>query len=122
MLVWQIYQGKSGSYWNGLNAIISWIGAAMLGISGQLLCQQQRLKRICTFVHNAGAESFFVYLWHMPIAGIVARLMDRDYLREFTILRPLIVLIIVLNMGYLLEKIITKIKLQNKNFLFRIDH
>lgn len=105
-----------------MNAIISWIGAAMLGISGQLLYRRQRIKRICMFVYNAGAESFFVYLWHMPIAGIVARLMDRDFLREFTILRPLIVLIIILNIVYLLEKIITKIKLQNKNFLFGIGH
>ena len=122
MLVWQISQGNSGSYWNGMNTTISWLGAVMLGISGQLLCRRQRIKRICMFVHNAGAESFFVYLWHMPIAGIVARLMDRDFCREFTILRPLIVLIIVLNIGYLLEKIITKIKLQNKNFLFGIGH
>lgn len=118
MIIWKVCQEKSGGYWNGMNAVVSWIGAITVGISGLLLCQRQSSKRIYMFVHNAGVKSFFIYLWHMPIAGIVARLMDRDFLREFTIMRPFIVLMVVLGIEYLLGRIMAKIKLQNKKFIF----
>lgn len=118
MLVWQIGQGESGGYWSGMNVIVTWLGAAMVGISGHILCRCQRIRQICMFVYNAGMESFFVYLWHMPVAGIVVRLMDRNLFREFTILRPFIVLIFVLGVDYLLGKIMSMLKLQNNKFLF----
>ena len=47
-------------------------------------------------IEIAGQESLFIYLWHMPIAGITARIMNINVLVYFVLLRPIIVFIVMI--------------------------
>lgn len=94
LLVIQLWFGSPGSYWGGLNALVSWIGAFVVIILGIHL---SRLK--VPFLKKfeiAGQESLFIYLWHMPIAGITARIMNINVLVYFVLLRPIIVFIVMI--------------------------
>lgn len=51
-----------------------------------------------------GKDSFAIYLWHIPVAGIVTNLMNRaQILQMLTLIRPGIVLLIVLGIMYAIK-------------------
>lgn len=88
-LIIQLCRNSAGAYWNNLNAIITWMGALVVITLGIHL---SRLKiSVLKYIEIAGQESLFVYLWHMPIAGITARIMNINILVDFVLLRPVIV-------------------------------
>lgn len=94
LLVIQLWFGSAGSYWGGFNALVSWIGAFTVIILGIHL---SRLKvPFFKKFEIAGQESFFIYLWHMPIAGITARIMNINILVYFVLFRPIIVFIVMI--------------------------
>ena len=68
-----------------------------------------------------GRESFFIYIWHMPIAGIVARVMSQGILINFIFLRPIIVLTIVVIMNIVLKWMIKKSNLDQYCFILGIS-
>lgn len=70
----QLNRHKGGGYWKGLNIVSCWIDAIIIVLLAVKIekFKDNILKRI---VHIAGIESFGIYIRHMPIAGIVARIM-----------------------------------------------
>lgn len=94
LLIIQLWRCNAGSYWYNLNAIVSWIGALLviiLGIHLSIL-KLPALK----YIKIAGQESLFIYLWHMPIAGITARIMNINILVDFVLFRPVIVFAVMI--------------------------
>jgi peptidoglycan/LPS O-acetylase OafA/YrhL len=72
-------------------------------------------------LRNAGENSFFIYIWHMPIAGIVARLMSIGPLQYLTLLRPFVVLVVVMAAGQLATLLLKKLELQKCAFLIGLN-
>lgn len=103
-LIIQLCRGNAGSYWNNLNAIVTWMGALVVIILGIHL---SRLKiSVLKYIKIAGRESLFIYLWHMPIAGITARIMNINILVNFVLLRPVIVFVVMILAILLSKKIL----------------
>ncbi len=75
VLVFQLWQKKGGFYFNGLNVPFCWIGVSCIFFIGIRI---QTLK--CNWARNLftmlGDDTLFIYLWHMPVADIVANLMS----------------------------------------------
>lgn len=117
----QIYFRNGGGYWNSTNVIVCWFGALTL----ILIVKMIELKENCWLFNIAywsGKESFFIYLWHMPIAGIVAKAMNSTYLMNFVLLRPIIVLTIMIIIYFILKWLLKKFCLDQYVFLFGIGH
>lgn len=83
-----VLQNRAGSYWGGICAVAAWSGALSILLLGR------RLARV-RFLQWLGEDSLFIYLWHMPIAGIMANLMNRGFLIHFVLFRPIFVLAIM---------------------------
>ena len=95
-----IISNNPGSYWGVPDAILSIIGA----ISILVLSSFQNNKKMA-FI---GQNSLYYYLWHMPIAGIVARVMNYKWLVYFTVIRPFIVLLILTAFLYAIKRVVPK--------------
>lgn len=101
MLMYRIYTNESGSYWGGKNVINCIMGA--IAIVDIAVLQNQRKWKINRIIKYIGYNSFFIYLWHMPFAGIIANIMNRGSLSYFVFVRPVLVLIIVCLIKKILE-------------------
>lgn len=110
LLGFQIYNGRGGSYWNGINVISCWIGAITLVLLAKQ-CEKREPFIVSKIIHQAGVDSFTIYIWHMPIAGIMARIMCNDSINWLVLVRPIIVLLIMLVTFSVAKKWIKKIKL-----------
>ena len=65
--------------------------------------------RVGEWVKNLGKESFSIYLLHMPVAGVIANLLNRsEYFAPLTVFRPLIVIFITIMFIKVYLKIFTK--------------
>ena len=84
---------NTGGYWGILSAPACIFGALCLAIIADFIAKKQwRTDFFCTI----GDNSLFMYLWHMPIAGIVSKVMNIGFLSYGVIFRPVIVLAIML--------------------------
>lgn len=90
----RVLHNNAGGYWYGMNTVISWIGAITVIILGVGL--SERSNKISIYIEQAGRYSLFIYLWHMPIAGIVARIMNLGWTTNLVLLRPFIIFSIML--------------------------
>ena len=61
-------------------------------------------------LQDAGENSLFVYIWHMPIGGIVANVFSLGPLVWLVLIRPLVVFAIVLLTYYLMRRLLIKLK------------
>jgi fucose 4-O-acetylase-like acetyltransferase len=61
---------------------------------------------------KAGDNSLFVYIWHMPFAGIVANLFSYRPLIMLVLIRPFIVLAILLLAEHVLRCVFKRSKIQ----------
>lgn len=68
---------------------------------------------------DLGKKSFSIYLFHMPLAGIVASIFDRVDFWGLTVLRSVIVLAITYSAVKIIEVIIAK-KMPRKDFLYAL--
>lgn len=109
ILIFQLNNNSGGSYWGGINVFSCWIGAIVFVLISIRL--EKNISIFSKIIKTAGLNSFAIYIWHMPIAGIVARIMNIGQLIIFTIFRPVIVLFIVLLLLYLVKIIFKKIRL-----------
>ena len=111
ILIIQLYNKNGGGYWNNLNVIACWIGAITLVLISIILERGTNniLKKV---VYQAGINSFGIYIWHMPLAGIVARVFQYDVFLNFVVIRPVVILIIML-LSIRLIRMIVPLKLQH---------
>lgn len=116
LVTFQVLKGISGYYFGGLRAITSWVGAASVALLGVQLDKGKKSK----LLGNIGENSLFIYLWHMPVAGIVANVFSRGALQYFTLLRPVIVLGIVFLANQLAHVLFSKMKISKLGFLIGI--
>lgn len=110
VLIYQLYNQKAGSYWNGINVIFCWIGAITFVLIA-IMIEKSKDNILRRMIFRAGVDSFGIYIWHMPVAGIVARFMCCKPLNGLVLIRPIIVLLIMLTVFIVTKKIIFKMKL-----------
>ena len=120
LLGFQVYRGSGGGYWKGINTIACWLGAITLMLLA-LMIEKHKMYCLSNKVYQMGRESFYIYIWHMPIAGIVARVMSQGILINFIFLRPIIVLTIVVIMNIVLKWMIKKSNLDQYCFILGIS-
>ena len=116
----QICAGNGGSYWKGVNVVISWLGAVVL-ILFAMIMEKYRDYCLSRIIYWSGKESFYIYLWHMPVAGIVARVMSYKKLTLFLLVRPIIVILIMIMAYIMLKCILRKLNLNQYYFIFGIE-
>ncbi len=108
ILTYQIITAQNGYYFGFPEMFFAWCGA----ISFLLLSVDIKeikcipLKRA---LQSSGDSSLFIYIWHMPIAGIIANLFSYHPFTVLVIVRPFVVLAIVLSAGFLANFILRKI-------------
>lgn len=109
VLIYQLYHLKGGGYWNGINVIACWFGAIALVLIAVRIenAKDNWFKRV---IHQAGIESFGIYIWHMPVAGIIAHIMCVGVLNWMVLVRPIIVLIVVITAFEIAKKIMNRTK------------
>lgn len=109
-IAYQLLQQREGSYWY----FSGFIGCCLLGGSIALLAHYINKSEFLgkSLMIKIGKQTLFIYLWHMPIAGIIANLMNNKALNVFIMIRPFIVLAIM----FFALKIITLI---SDNNIFR---
>lgn len=69
-------------------------------------------------LRKSGDFSLFVYIWHMPVAGIIANVFSRGHLTFLVILRPFIVLTIVFVAMQLTSFVLKKFKWKKIGVIF----
>ena len=116
----QLIRKDGGYYFGGLRAITSWAGAASVAMLGICLSGSKETK-LMKLLGYVGKNSFFVYIWHMPIAGIVARLASIGPLQYTVLLRPFVVLAVVMVAYKIAEVLLRKLKLGKLGFLMGIN-
>ena len=100
LLTYQVLNENGGSYWQGVNVIVSWCGAACIFEIGFAI--KRTSKRMKSGISFFGRNTYFMYLWHMPIAGIIANLFNRGipnlvFVRPFLVYSIMAVAVAVLN-------------------------
>lgn len=110
ILIYQLYYQKSGGYWNGINVIFGWIGSITIVLIA-IIIEKGKDNIIRRIIFQAGVESFGIYIWHMPMAGIVAHIMCIGPMNWLVLIRPIIVLLIMLTVFRVTKKIIFNMKL-----------
>ena len=118
-LVMQILRRDGGFYWGGFRAIVSWLGAGSMALLGITLSRTKQFPFV-GLLQSIGEKSLFIYLWHMPVAGITANLLSRGVLQPLVLLRPLIVLVIVFAAYQIARLLLKKMKLMKWGFLIGI--
>ncbi len=119
VLVFQLWRGEGGWYFKGINVPFCWIGAVALIVMG-IKIEQFEKTPIKSIIGILGKNTLFIYLWHMPIAGIVARLMSYSYLSYLMLVRPLIIVAIMMFASWLIKLILQKIKGEQLGFIVGI--
>ena len=109
VLIYQVYHQSGGGYWNGLNVIFCWIGSIVIVLIS-IAIEKGKDNLFKRTILQAGRDSFGIYLWHMPIAGIIARVMNIRAMTWLVIIRPIIVLLIMLTIIKVMKKIMFKMK------------
>ena len=95
---------KRIEYWGGINPLIGLMGSISAVVLSSLI--NDKAGNIVTIF---GKQSLFIYLWHMPFAGIIANLGNRGNLQYFVVLRPLF----ILGIFYVVISGLVKIKDEN---------
>ncbi len=107
----QVFLGSGGWYWKGLNAVSTWIIAITFVVISFML-STRKCSRVVEIIKIIGEDSFFIYIYHMPIAGMIANLMSRGELVWFVLVRPLIVLLIVEMFVIVVKKVLLNTSLK----------
>ena len=80
-----------------------------------LLCKQ---KNVCSRMIDLGKNSYAVYLWHIPVAGIVSNLCNKNIILQYlSLLWPIIIIIITLTSLYSCRKCFKLLKIEDYFFI-----
>lgn len=110
VLIHQLYHQKGGGYWNGINVVFCWIGSIVIALIA-IRIEKGKDNILKRMIFQAGVDSFGIYIWHMPIAGIIARIMSIRPMNGLVLIRPIIVLAIMQTVFRVTKKIMFKMKL-----------
>ena len=94
-----------GSYFGPLGFCAAVFGGFLIVFDSVLLADYS-----LSFIEYLGKHSFFIYLWHMPFAGIVANLLSKKWLNYFVLLRPFLVLLLFFCIIKVLDILVSKTK------------
>lgn len=108
VITFQISRKTVPKYWGGMCWVETVLGAFVLTILAKRIMDTGILR---IFLKRIGVKSYWIYLWHMPIAGITAAIMNRGILQQWVLVRPIIVLLITSFSGAFLEVVAKKLKL-----------
>lgn len=87
LIIISVVNGINGVYFGIFGVIKSMIiGACIILFS--ITISEISVPR---FLIELGKNSFFIYLWHMPFAGIIAYVGSIGYLNDFALLRPVLI-------------------------------
>lgn len=110
-LAWVIWDGEFVKYWGNGNILFGLFMILMcLGSAYSLSIDDNIIKRMLSQI---GSVSFTIYLIHMPLAGIISKVIDvtgADYLRIFA---PPIVIIITIITIYLIMSVSKLLRVQH---------
>lgn len=97
IFVWVILHFWEVNILHDANVSVS-IVISLLGISSIIFIAKWMCKtRIGDVLNNLGKASFSIYLLHMPVAGVIANLLNRsEWFAPLTIFRPIIVIFITM--------------------------
>lgn len=89
------------------------LGSSVITLVGiySIICMAVWINdtRISDLLRNWGKTSFSIYLLHMPIAGVIANLLNRsEYFAPLTIVRPIIVIFITMLFIRMYSRLFTK--------------
>ncbi len=120
-LIYQYINGNGGSYFGGCNVIICWIGVLCVITMGIRINKKKNI--LSKIIYALGENTLFIYLWHMPIAGIIARIMVGSRLEYFVLCRPVIVCGIILIVMKIITVIIKRYSLEKYTYVigFRMN-
>lgn len=82
----------NAGYWGFSNLCVITLGVIATALFSERLTAKGKGLKPLAYI---GDNSLFIYLWHMPIAGITAHLMNKGFLVYGVALRPFIVLLVV---------------------------
>ena len=119
VLVYQFFADGGGGYWGVPNAFFAWLGAFCLLLLAESLGHRSE-RGAQRILIRMGDTSLFVYIWHMPIAGIVTNLFSRQPLTVAVLARPFVVLGVVLVACRLAELVLKKVKAEKIGIAFGI--
>jgi len=101
-LLFLVFQQLFGaSYFGGLKPVSVLIGAFTIMLISIRIANLKRIEQL----EKIGKNSLFIYLWHMPFAGIIACLFQIEILINFVLVRPIIILVIMFVIMLVLDKI-----------------
>ncbi|MCD7791354.1 MAG: acyltransferase [Bacteroides thetaiotaomicron] len=109
-----------GTYFGGLHIVGCILGGMSLLLLGQEISKKD--NRIHKVLMLAGKNSLFFYLWHMPVAGIVARIMNYGFFVNFVFVRPLIVFSAVYVALLITNRLMKKLKIEHLSFVIGITY
>lgn len=118
ILCFQVIRGDRGSYWGMPNALFCWIGACAIAAMGATIKNNDSI--IIRGITLAGKESFFFYIWHMPVAGVITNLMNRGLLCNLVVIRPLVILLLSLILYGFSSKVFELAHMKNCSYLIGI--
>ena len=93
------------TYWGTLNFVCIVFGAVSFALISKTLSNHFMFSKHLVAL---GDNSLFIYLWHMPVAGIVANIMNRGLFVYGVPLRPFIVLTIMIVVLHIAKKLVCK--------------
>ncbi|MBO4323196.1 MAG: acyltransferase family protein [Clostridia bacterium] len=103
LLALNVFLARPGSYWGVPDAIICWVYSIAFYESA-VIADMITSGKIKEFMVVSGDNSLFVYLWHMPFAGIVAYLFNLGILQYFALIRPFIVFGVVATILFVMRR------------------
>lgn len=103
-VLWIIWDGVAVSYWyHGTCIVILYIVIVVFGLAQKM--EKSQFKRINDVLKLIGRFSYTIYLIHMPFAGVLKYLFDKQEIQMLQLILPFVVLSVVTITVFVITKI-----------------